>query len=399
MPGPSPRTARAGEELTFDASMSKGSITQYAWDFGDGTNSTAVVAKHAYAADGDYSVTLTVRGPGGANTASVLVNVGAGCVATARIVVTTPDPQPNATVVIGSTGSTGCMGAALTIYDWDFGDGTTVTGDSTRATVSHTYTTANTYMIKLRVVDVDGNEGRATYSLGVGVMNTGKPVITSCPANLTTASTNRPIQFSVLATDPGQKSMTYAWTFSDGATAMGSSVSHAFTNPGMQSANVVATTSDSRVSEPCIRMVNVITPPDYTGTWILSPTGDFTGNCSFQVTFPTASVSVVHVQSTDGGLDSLVVTPNGGSYPSGNELRGTEETIGSANFLVTRNTPNENGGGACAMSLTTSHSIRFRFTSATDVGGHWTKVYNAGQVMCGCVAGGSTNGAFTGFKM
>src|SRR6185436_9038745 len=136
----------------------------------------------------------------------------------------------------------------------------------------------------------DGNEGRSTYSLPVGVTMTGNPTITNCVPNLTNVQVNRPVQFSATAMDPGQMSMTFAWTFTDGASAMGSTVTHAFATAGTFTATVVATTSDSRVSAPCSKMVTVTPPQDYTGTWILSPSGNFTGTCPFSVSFPTASI-------------------------------------------------------------------------------------------------------------
>ncbi len=47
---------------------STGSITSYAWTFGDGGTSTAASPSHIYAAAGVYTVSLTVTGPGGSNT-------------------------------------------------------------------------------------------------------------------------------------------------------------------------------------------------------------------------------------------------------------------------------------------------------------------------------------------
>jgi PKD repeat protein len=58
----SPQTAQANEQITFDASGSKGNITAYQWNFGDNntTTTTAPIANHAYDQPGNYSVTLRV---------------------------------------------------------------------------------------------------------------------------------------------------------------------------------------------------------------------------------------------------------------------------------------------------------------------------------------------------
>jgi PKD repeat protein len=50
------------------SSTSAGSISTYAWDFGDGKSSTQQNPAHAYQAAGVYSVSLTVTGSGGSNT-------------------------------------------------------------------------------------------------------------------------------------------------------------------------------------------------------------------------------------------------------------------------------------------------------------------------------------------
>ena len=47
---------------------SSGTITSWAWDFGDGTTSALQNPGHTYQSPGEYSVSLTVTGPGGIDT-------------------------------------------------------------------------------------------------------------------------------------------------------------------------------------------------------------------------------------------------------------------------------------------------------------------------------------------
>jgi len=384
-PGPLQRTARAGQVLTFDGSMSKGSITKYTWDFGDGSAPVdQMTTTHAFAMDGDYGVTLSVRGPGGAHSVSVLVNVGTGCAATAKLTVATMNPMPNQPVVFESGGSTGCMGAALTTFEWEFGDGATVTGDASKATVSHTFTAANTYLVKLRVVDADGNEGRTSRSLGVGVGGGGNPVVV-CPM-AATAERGKPLSLTAAGTDPGGMALTYAWTFSDGATATGPSVQHTFAATGAATSSVVATTADSRSSSPCVTQITVTPPLDFTGTWgPLNPAAANLSGCPFSPAFPALTLSVLQTG------DMLLVGPMGGPYPSGNELSGTREPPPEAanTFVVRKSLGLTSPGGGCPMQ-TTLHSVRLTFTSATTVTGTWNINYNGCSTVscasCNCTA-------------
>jgi PKD repeat protein len=58
-----------GAPLTVDfTNASSGSITAWAWDFGDGGTSTAQTPTHRYTKVGTYTVSLTVTGPGGSDT-------------------------------------------------------------------------------------------------------------------------------------------------------------------------------------------------------------------------------------------------------------------------------------------------------------------------------------------
>lgn len=76
----SPSNPIVGDIVSFDASSSSdsdGSITSYAWNFGDGNTDSGQFVTHAFAASGTYSVTLTVTDNEGAQgTKAKSVTVG-----------------------------------------------------------------------------------------------------------------------------------------------------------------------------------------------------------------------------------------------------------------------------------------------------------------------------------
>ncbi|MFB6155596.1 MAG: PKD domain-containing protein [Haloferacaceae archaeon] len=72
------RAVELATDVTFDGSASTDNvqIATYAWTFGDGATASGPVVTHAYAAEGNYTVTLTVRDTSG-NEATASVNVTA----------------------------------------------------------------------------------------------------------------------------------------------------------------------------------------------------------------------------------------------------------------------------------------------------------------------------------
>lgn len=149
-----------GRKLTVDATSSTGTVAGYAWDFGDGTKGVGATPTHRFAADGAYSVVLTVTD-------------AAGRTATTEKTVTVANSLPTSSftpavsgldLTVDATRSTDVESAVLS-YSWSFGDGTTATGKL----ASHTYAAAGTYTVALVVRDEDGGEARSEQRLIVEV--------------------------------------------------------------------------------------------------------------------------------------------------------------------------------------------------------------------------------------
>jgi PKD repeat protein len=142
-----------------------GSITGYAWDFGDGATGSGAAPSHAYTGVGTYTVTLRVTDNGGlTNSAS-----------TTAAVTTASVPQPpvaraggpysgtvNAALSFDGSASSDADGRIVS-YDWKFGDGGTASG----ARVLHAFAATGTYTVTLTVTDDSGLSASATATATV----------------------------------------------------------------------------------------------------------------------------------------------------------------------------------------------------------------------------------------
>jgi PKD repeat protein len=153
-----------GFSVAFDASASQdpdGSIATYAWDFGDGSSGTGQSVTHRYEVAGTYEVTLTVTDNRGA-TAAVTSPV---------TVVEPPNEEPVAafgavsdrlSVAFDGSSSQDADGS-IASHEWDFGDGSSGTGES----VTHQYAVAGTYEVTLTVTDDDGAQSSTSKPITV----------------------------------------------------------------------------------------------------------------------------------------------------------------------------------------------------------------------------------------
>lgn len=235
--------------MRFDASGSSdpdGTISSYAWNFGDGSIGNGQVVNHTYATAGSFVVTLTVQdNDGNTSRASVTVEL------------TEPDPPANQApsasftaapgagdleIAFDASGSADADGSIVS-YRWDFGDGTTGFG----RIASHTYPAGGSYNVSLTVTDDDGSVG--TASATVRVTEPEPPSLppaasfTAAPvANATDAFTMR---FDAMASfDPDGSIVSYAWAFGDDNSGSGEVATHTYAAAGTYTVMLTVTDND-----------------------------------------------------------------------------------------------------------------------------------------------------------
>lgn len=153
----------AGSRFLFTSNAStNGNIIWYSYDFGDGsaTSSNVGTQTHQYSASGSYSACLTITSVLGNDTCmdtyckTVNVNLGGGigpvsCQASYLVDTVNSGLFQGQLILWENSSSNG----NIVSYDWDFGDGTTI---STRYP-SHTYTAVGVYPVCLTITAIDSS--------------------------------------------------------------------------------------------------------------------------------------------------------------------------------------------------------------------------------------------------
>ena len=168
----------AGDTIQFTASVVGGTAPYtYAWSFGDGGSAGGNPATHVYATPGTVNPTLVVTDSNGRTGSS-----GSGCNFTVKgltLSMTIYDLTTTAAISCGGKVNTldtlrftGTVsgGTAPYTYAWDFGDGTTGSGNP----VNHVYTAIANVNPTLKVTDANGLS--ATTGQGCTLQVVGTPV-------------------------------------------------------------------------------------------------------------------------------------------------------------------------------------------------------------------------------
>ncbi len=317
----------------------------YRWDFGDGSGDDGVNVTHVYQNKGAYVATLFVDDASGSACSSssdtVNINLNKAPVAVAGDDVRVCQGTP---VTFDGSGSIGEEGEELQ-YDWDFGDGTTLSG----VNVTHAYEQGGNYKAVLTVNDGQNTNCSTSVdsvfvtvnSMPTAVLNADNVAITGDEIDFDASGSN----------DPDGDGLTYTWDFGDGSDVQGgTNVTHAYNQGGNYSVRV--TVDDNKgtdcSSDTTTIYVSVNTPPSAVLTAVRTAcTGDEVTLDASGSNDPDGDDLIYSWDFGDGTSEQSgsVVTHvynQGGSYTarvSVDDNRGTNRSTDVATTNVTINTP------------------------------------------------------------
>ncbi len=281
------------------ASVNPANISNYAWDFGDGTlvsGAGATVVGQYYQTAGVYTVKLVLTDTRGCKDSVVKVNLMRVWGPTSNF---TPSPL------------TGCKGLTVNFADqsvtdgthpitnwlWYYGDGQTTSAAG--PPFSHIYNTAGSFTASLKVTDSFGCTDSAAFATPVFVTD---PKAGFGSAD-TLACINSPVTF---ADSSIGNTLTYNWTFGNGNTSTLAAPGTSYPADGNYTVKLVVT--DINGCKDSLTRTDYIKVRTSRASFTVN---DSISSCSpFEVVFTNTSVnSIFYNWSFDDGTTSTLPNP------------------------------------------------------------------------------------------
>jgi PKD repeat protein len=153
---------------------------------------------------------------------------GTGIAPTANFTFVPTNPAAFTDVRFDGSASTAGLGAIITSYLWDFGDGTTGTGVSP----SHRYSSTGSFIVRLTVNDSNGLSDTSepqTITVSAGELPTAQMIFSPTqPAAGSTVFFNA----TQSTAGAGHRIVSYRWSWGDGSSGSGATASHKYVASG-----------------------------------------------------------------------------------------------------------------------------------------------------------------------
>jgi PKD repeat protein len=284
-----------------------GTVIGWEWDFGDGSSSTQRNPTHAYAEQGDYRVRLTVtdnRGGRGSSSRDISVEEPVNV-------------PPTANLTWNCTGldcvfsdASSDLDGSLTIWQWDFGDGSTADVQNP----SHTFGADGTYAVGLTVTDNDGSTASVSKQVTVSTPGPNADPL----ANFSSSCGGLTCAFTDLSTDSDGAVTGWSWSFGDGGTSTIRNPSRTYAAGGLYTVTLTVTDNAGGTHQHSAT-VTVSAPPPPTITLTVS---GFTSETKHSIRHNWSGAAGTKVDIYRNGV-RVVTTANDGHQVTGFEATGT----------------------------------------------------------------------------
>jgi PKD repeat protein len=234
-----PSFGTAPLRVRLDASLSSDDvgITEYRWDFGDGSTATGQIVDHVFATEGAFHPRLRVVDAAGHEREQVqLVEAAAPPkdkeAPVARVTLSGVSGSVPFTVDFDASGSTDDH--QVTQYRWTFDDGDSAEG----VRVSHTFVQPGRFDAVLVVADAAGRHDSLTRQITVEAGSPSRSPVAAFSVSRETANAPAFIGFDASGSKDDRGVIAYKWDFGDGTTDRGSLVHHRYVHAGSYLANL-----------------------------------------------------------------------------------------------------------------------------------------------------------------
>ena len=229
---------------------SEGDISEYSWDFGDGSYSTEASPRHTYTVPGTYPAVLTVKGPDGESRTDASLILVTRSMAQPWAEIRSDKTMGQAPLTVSfADASTG----EITGWKWDFGDGVT----SSEQNVDHVFSQPGSYPVTLIVT---GPGGTSHSDLTIIVNHPDSAPVAAF--NVSSSAGSAPC--SVSFTDNSTGNITgWNWNFGDDSVISEQNPTHVYMNPGTYVATLsISGPGGSGYAEQNITVTAVKPKPD-----------------------------------------------------------------------------------------------------------------------------------------
>jgi len=223
-------SCKMGNTFTDGSSVTSGTVSNWNWDFGDGTTSTTQNPPlHTYLTDGNKHIKLVVTTNNGCKDSVTQTFFAAA----------PPVPGFNSAnsclnILTNFTDITTTPFGTITNWTWDFGDAVS----STLQNPTHTYASAGAYTVKLITKNSDGCIDSIKHTVTIFPLPTAAFTV---PPEVCKMSNT----FANGSTVSSGTISTYSWSFGDGSTsALQNPPLHTYATDGTKTIKLVVTTNN-----------------------------------------------------------------------------------------------------------------------------------------------------------